>query len=77
MYNYWNWYLENYKEQISITNVTDASGMFTWSNELRELDLTNPICIDESCLEFSYMFYSCANLQKLPTFSPPAKCTNY
>lgn len=29
MYNYWNWYLEDYKEQINITNVTDASGMFT------------------------------------------------
>ncbi len=77
MYNYWNWYLEDYKEQISITNVTDISGMFTQSNGLRELDLTNPICIDGSCSSFSYMFYSCVNLQKLPTFSPPAKCTNY
>lgn len=77
MYNYWNWYLEDYKEQISITNVTDASGMFTQSNELRELDLTNPICIDENCSNFSYMFQNCSKLQKLPTFLPPAKCAFY
>ena len=62
----WDWFIENYGEQITTSNITDASYIFNYSN-VETIPFT--INLSTNDCECKNMFESCRNLKTLPEVS--------
>ena len=61
----WDWFIENYGDQITTSNITDASYMFANSN-LTEIPFTINLDINSSSCSCTQMFNNCDLLTALP-----------
>lgn len=64
-YNGWNWFLDNYKNQITTSNVTDLSYMFYINRGIQELPFDINIA-EGVAAPITYMFNTAENLTVLP-----------
>ena len=70
--NGWDWFIENYGEQITTSNITDASYIFS-NSKVEAIPFT--INLSTSGCECNNMFESCFYLKTLPEVS--GKITNF
>ena len=66
----WNWYIENYKNNITTNNITDCSYMFFNNAELTSIPFT--INVSKEAQNYSYMFQG-TNITSIPTILSPTK----
>lgn len=60
--NQWNWFIEEYGNQITTNNITNASSMFSGSSELVEVPFDINISVADAVLS---MFLGCSKLEKI------------
>lgn len=68
----WDWFIENYGNQITTSNIIDATNIFYYSN-VETIPFT--INLSTNDCECKSMFESCRNLKTLPEVS--GKVTNF
>lgn len=61
----WNWFVENYKDKIITSDITNVDNMFRENVELTEIPFDINIKEDTDAV-LNFMFYSCEKLKKIP-----------
>lgn len=64
--NGWNWFINNYGDRITTSDISSFSNMFLDSSELTEIPLELNAYTNNSNVSANQMFYGCLNLTKLP-----------
>ena len=70
--NGWNWFIENYGNQISTKNITDLGFMFSWSDTLQEIpfEINMNSASTASATQLFYGNKSLLSVPKINNFKP-------
>ena len=69
----WNWFIDNYGNQIVTTDITDVNRMFYSNSTLKEFPAVINI---KDCTDLGYMFHNCVTFMTLPKIRGTIKWTN-
>ena len=72
-YSGWDWFINNYKNRITTSNITNCENMFHTNQTLKEFPAVINI---KDCTSLSYMFYNCIGFMTLPKIRGTIKWTN-
>lgn len=64
----WDWFIENYGDRVTTSNITDTAYMFK-SSKVTNIPFELNFNSSSSYISATYIFDSCSNLQKIPKFN--------
>ena len=64
-HNGWNWFIENYGNRVTTTNIEDMNYMFSYSTKLERIPFAIN-CKSNISITLEYAFNSCWNLKSIP-----------
>ena len=72
--NGWNWFIQQYGNQITTNNINDASYMFIENSTITEIPFDLNFDSNSSYHNLNYMFHHCDNLTQIPKLNNVKVC---